>query len=349
MVDIATVLQVRNDGRYLEQAVSGDEELGPLKLLPGLWSNLPGLPGRGWNMIALPVPRSENAPFRYRLLMNQFNEELRINTKDRGVPNRGVTPDPVTGIADQFIVAMDYEQSIAHIATDDNPPHPKLRQAPGTTIHHEPGLFLHMLNKINDQFDVARLGSIPHGDSLLALGTSDIVEGGGVIIPPLDGLPIGLPPGATPATSPYLAPYAHYINAPFLNLFEPLDPLNLLRQALAGMNVTRTTVLSFDTTVQTGGILNIPFVVAEANPTEMQATFWIHELAELDGKGKPKLVMQYSQVVMLEFFDRLDGVPGRIKWPHISINTMERVAEDAASVASVVEAGGIGTRAAAAR
>jgi hypothetical protein len=29
---------------------------------------------------------------------------------------------------------------------------------------------------------------------------------------------------------------------------------------------------------------------------------------------------------MLHFFPRPDGAPGRIEWPHVSINTMEKVA-----------------------
>ena len=37
-------------------------------------------------------------------------------------------------------------------------------------------------------------------------------------------------------------------------------------------------------------------------------------LAELRGK-----------VVLLDFFPRRDGMPGLIRWPHISVNTMERV------------------------
>jgi len=45
---------MKGRGRTLTHSVSGDEELGPLKLLPGTWKNLPNLPGRGWNMIALP-------------------------------------------------------------------------------------------------------------------------------------------------------------------------------------------------------------------------------------------------------------------------------------------------------
>jgi hypothetical protein len=57
----------------------------------------------------------------------------------------------------------------------------------------------------------------------------------------------------------------------------------------------------------------------------MRSTFWIQELADLDADGNPKLRLQYSQVVMLDFFPRRDGLPGPIRWPHVSINTLERV------------------------
>jgi hypothetical protein len=69
-------------------------------------------------------------------------------------------------------------------------------------------------------------------------------------------------------------------------------------------------------------------VVRQANASEMKATFFIQELAETDGYGRPKLRMQYVQVVQLDFFPRFDGGPGRIKWPHVSINTLEKVSDE---------------------
>jgi hypothetical protein len=33
------------------------------------------------------------------------------------------------------------------------------------------------------------------------------------------------------------------------------------------------------------------------------------------------------QVVQLDFFPRLDGGPGRIKWPHVSINTLQKITD----------------------
>jgi hypothetical protein len=59
----------------------------------------------------------------------------------------------------------------------------------------------------------------------------------------------------------------------------------------------------------------------------MNSTFWIQELEDKDLQGKPKLRLQYLQVVILDFFPRRDGMPGLIRWPHISINTMERVGD----------------------
>ena len=41
--------------------------------------------------------------------------------------------------------------------------------------------------------------------------------------------------------------------------------------------------------------------------------------------------MQYVQVVMLDFFPRRDGLPGRISWPHVSINTLTKVSDEVAT------------------
>jgi hypothetical protein len=73
-------------------------------------------------------------------------------------------------------------------------------------------------------------------------------------------------------------------------------------------------------------LASIPHVVKEAEPVSMKSTFWIQELKQKDSDGKPKLRMHYSQVVMLNFFrPREDQLPGRAQWPHISINTLNKV------------------------
>jgi len=334
-------LEYKNAARKIEIAQIGDPDLGPLALLPGIWANIHDtdhpdsgpLNGRGWNMIALPFATPLGGGFNYRLLMNQYNERLVITTKDTGVPNRGIQPNPpvpqpvppVQAIAtDQAVVALDYEQGVSHIATGDFPVS-DLTQPINAAIHHEPGLFLFMKNQTDGPIDIARLGTIPHGDSLLALGDSEDPIAGPPTIPPFSGLPIGLG-NPDPATSRYLEPYKHFMDNPFENLFNPNETHALLVLGLGGLGpVRQTTRLHFSTKVPAGGILNIPFVIDQANATEMESTFWIMELEELGENGLPRLIMMYHQVVMLEFFKRTDGVRGLIKWPHVSINMMERI------------------------
>jgi len=317
MLSAEKVEILRQRNRYVAVAQVGDPDLGPLAMLPGTWRNLPGLSGRGWNSIALPFAAE---PLRYRLLVNQYNEELKFTLVDKGVLNRGIQTDPALAQTNQIIVTLDYEQVITQIKAADQP---ESGQAGGAdlVIHHEPGLWLHMTNQNTNGLDIARLATIPHGDSLLALGSS-ISSPGAPRIPNINGLPVGL---GQDLNSPYLAPYKHFHDNPFEGLFDPTAPAALLQAANAGVEIVKTTTLEVDTAIETGGISNIPFIVKQANAASMKSTFWIQELAEKDEQGNPKLRLQYAQVVLLDFFPRRDGFPGLVGWPHVSINTMEKV------------------------
>lgn len=322
VLSAATLMALKDGGRVLSTGLRGDELLGPLALLPGVWKNEGGLEGHGWNMIALPFATRPGSTLDYRLLLNQYNETLVFDLVDKGVPNRGLSD---TGTqADQSLVALDYEQVIDQIATEDfphsnvlGPTHP-----PGNTIHHEPGLWLNMLDHVVDGFDIARLGSIPHGDSVLALGRSVPPTPGAPVIPDVSGLPLKV---KQDLSSPYLAPYKHFHDKPFKGVFDPVHPAALLGQANKGVNIVRTTTLAVDSEAATAGIHNIPFIVKQANASSMRSTFWIQELAEKNANGRPKLRLQYLQVVMLDFDPRTSGLPGRIQWPHVSINTLHKV------------------------
>jgi len=108
-----------------------------------------------------------------------------------------------------------------------------------------------------------------------------------------------------------------------------------LRFANQGVNIVRTTTLTVDSTRKSAGIRNVPFSVRDAEPVSMKSTFWIQELDEKDETGKPRLRLQYSQVVMLHFFrPREDEFPERAVWPHISIATLEKMPADYELVAA---------------
>lgn len=302
-------------------------------------------------MIALPFQNAPAPPtgFKFRVLMNQYDEELTFTFIDDNVPNRGLIrsgdPNP-----DQFVVTLDYQQKISQIAAEDRPDSGGLAGGMDLPIHHEPGLWLYEKNRRTKddeikgddvtevELDVARLASIPHGNSVLALGRSQ-VHRGMPAIPPLSGLPSGrfedvATPGYDFKSDPYLEPYKHYIDNPFKGVindptfpgFSPADMNLLLRLSNQGVKIRRTTTLTVDSTRKSGGVSNVPFSVREAEPVSMKSTFWIQELAERDEDGKPKLRLQYSQVVMLHFFrPREDELPERAVWPHISIATLEKV------------------------
>ena len=323
MLNEAEVNAIKGSSRTISAARMGDKNLGPLQLLPGTWKNLPNLPGRGWNMIALPfstAPQSQ-FPFNYRLLLNQYNEELKFTLIDTGIPNRGIERNGATIETDQFLVALDYQQSINQVIAEDAPNSPHVGN-PGAAIHHEPGLWLHMINQADDGLNIARLATIPHGDTVLAMGRSSKIAGVATI-PDIRGLPMGV---KQYLTNPYLGPYDQFHKNLFRGLFDPTIPNELLKAANQGLNIVSTTILDVDTDIPNGGISNIPFITKQANATSMKSTFWIQELAEQDANGNPKLRLQYSQVVFLEFFARQDGVPGTIRWPHVSINTLEKIA-----------------------
>lgn len=359
MLIASLVDQMAQSGRIIvtKQDIApqrGNPELGVLAQLPGTWSNTDtetkGFEGHAWNMIALPfgTPGSFGD---FRLLLNQANERLDFNLVDLGVQNRGANHQ------DQHLAALRYMQAINQIAAIDAASDPQGNiLVPATqdtkdtpkgpaAIHLEPGILLHLANRAGpatnlDQPgpDLARLANIPHGDAVLALGFggSALPTPGGpdfttdALKAAFDPMPIGL--GSTDLTNPYFGPYKHFHDNPFGDpkVFDPTNPLNLLDGAISrashGAKILETTTFTVDSQVSigtaSGGIQNIPFVVSQANATRITATFWVQKIQTQE--GKERFVLQYAQRVLLEFFDRTDGQPGRIQWPHISVNTLIR-------------------------
>ena len=107
--------------RTYGKAKTGAKELGPLGRLPGKWVGK----GTGWNMIALPF---DATPFKFRILMNQYDEELNFTFVADNVENRGLkgvlnNPDNpgASPLDDQFVVALDYQQTIRQVKAEDTP------------------------------------------------------------------------------------------------------------------------------------------------------------------------------------------------------------------------------------
>ncbi len=153
---------------------------------------------------------------------------------------------------------------------------------------------------------VARLGTIPHGDSLLAQGNS-LTVAGGPLIGAIDSTPTG--PGILPG---YLDPFLNPPLPPGFKLPFVKNPNLALQEAIQGQDITNTVVLIISTS-PSGGIVNIPFVVQNANATRLDAVFWIESVQQPDGSGT-FMQLQYTQTVILNFLG--------IDWPHISVATL---------------------------
>lgn len=312
----------------LQPALSADDEtnLGPLAGLPGRWTSN----GSGWNLIALPFDK------RFRVLVNQYDETLDFTRVGGPVPNRGLD-------GDIDLVTLDYNQEIIQVAAKDLPESGK---AGGTDlpIHHEPGLWLARAAGAESEQKVeqtaaapvgsavARLSTIPHGNAVLAHGFSRFYNDE----PQIPGKDIvsGRPVSDTGAFGYFEGTYDQFREKPFKGTFEndpdfpgfspdyPADLLRFANENLGDRTIVRTVELFVDTQIDAGGVLNIPFVVQQADTTRMRAWFWIQTL---DGDAAPSR-LQYLQVVDLDFLPRGlkqgGGLGGRITWPHISINTL---------------------------
>jgi hypothetical protein len=275
--------------------------LGSLADLAGTWF------GNGFTLIALPdfdpkPPSTGPKPFRLKL--NTTVEILEFDPIGAEVPNRGST-----GQLDINIFGLRYLQRIADAVTHQ-------------PLHIEPGIWLNVPSTTVPPApaSVVRQGTIPHGNSLLALGNSSTVPLGPQI-GPVDSTPTKNPPDPTPFQPGYLDPF---VNPPLPPGFKLpfVKNLNLaLKEAVQGQNIIKTVVLPISTvapasgpSTQVGGILNIPFDIKNANATQLDAVFWIETVLNPD--GSTFLQLQYTQTVILNFL--------QIDWPHISVATLTK-------------------------
>lgn len=267
---------VANSGK-IELLVPAPPSLGALAAFVGNWT------GSGFNTIfrpdlgtttPLPVPvASDNV-----LELNLTSETLSFAPSLGSIPNRGTVQ------GDIFLNGVPYLQVISDVTV----PH----QTVG--IHFEPGLWI-SVPATTDPADgptLVRMASIPHGATIEAQGTSTVTNGAPTI-PPVDITPftgggkIRFPSqtAATPGTARIPQDFStilpNVIDQAMLD-----DPNSVLRNHIAGLDITSTTTISIATKSAQppfgGGIDNIAFLLgnaagtaANANTVTMTATFWI--------------------------------------------------------------------------
>ena len=272
-------------------------DLGPLAALVGTWHG-----SGGWNLIAVPAPPAANGQPGFTLLIEPIIDTITFKPILALVPNRG----GLIGI--MKIPGLYYEQTVYQ------------ETEPTQLMHIENGMWLLMplpeplmpgtRKPANWLPQVARLSTIPHGNSLVAVG--DVTESdGGPDMPKNSARPdigqVQFLPG-------YLDPYLFGVK------INTEDVNQVLRDANQGVRFRHTVALDV-ATANGGGVANIPFIQANADARSFKSTFWIETLAADSRSSR----LQYSQQVDLFFISRPDG-EGLVKWPHITVSTLTKQA-----------------------
>jgi hypothetical protein len=143
------------------------DALGPLSDLAGTWV------GTGFNLISLPNFSSiapSTGPSDFRLKLNATLETIQFIPVGGNVPNRGsvLASGGTTGQPDIQVNGLSYLQKVSDAVT---------KQA----MHIEPGFWLNVPATTVAPVapaTVVRLGSIPHGDSIMAQGAAFSLPGG---------------------------------------------------------------------------------------------------------------------------------------------------------------------------
>lgn len=335
--------------------------LGPLAGFIGKWSNDPydkENPPQGWNLISVPGP---NPPTNVQGLTDggfifetiPYFETITF-TPIAITSNFGTFPDGEPPQQVQHIGALLYDQRVKSAGAEDaflrenySPENRAALQAyfatknfkKGDDIHAEVGMLLN-LNNFNEGLQFARMGTIPHGNSILCLGAGQAGLTGSPefpgtldtahMVPFSENAQVRLPlayasntikPNGGPSDIPF----------PFYPLMDPRIPYTPLANALKEKEVKQHTHISMSTTKGTGGLLSIPFLgnTATTRPTmdttQMDVDYWLSTASGPDGDVP---ILQYFQNVRIVFPFTKDPTSLRIVWPHICLNTLKLVSRD---------------------
>lgn len=276
--------------------ISGLDNIGfgNLDGLAGTWTNNTEKGLYGYNLIAVP-----NQQGGFTLLVDQYYETLVINKIAATTPNRGLN-----GKIAQ-LPTLQYQTQIN-------------KQADNSLMHVENGFWELLMDKdANNGNDIFRIANIPHGNSLLAMGTSSSILGGAPVFDnSLSAIPIGkIPPGET---SGYTDGYGYPLKYADFNPRNPNAYLSnyLAGQIKAGRQIKESVTLKVSTQ-NNGGINNIFSVDMNTNTTQFDATFWLITYSD---NSKDLL---YSQNTLIEFpvSGGKDGL-FPIIWPHVNVNIL---------------------------
>ena len=207
----------------------------------------------------------------------------------------------------------------------------------GAGLHMEPGIWASVPATTNplEPATVVRMGTIPHGTSILIQGTAIPSTGGPTPFPAMSTVPfkIGDPNSPQPQPEADLSVPSQFRSSgtQMNGITQAMvdNPNTVLATAVEGQTIlATTTILVYSADDQTGaggidaggGTSNTAFLAGtSAGPnavaSNVSAAFWIEVVAGDD--GQPAFhQLQYSQLVLLNF--------AGMSWPHMTVATLRK-------------------------
>jgi hypothetical protein len=289
-----------------------------------------------------------------------------------GAPNRG-------GTYTQFAHAVFYDQQVQFA---EGPQGPKPGKPIGDIVHVENGAWLHFdsirqslgpyepdshVRHVKGQvlpqppyITVAKQIAVPHGNSVLALGSVDIY-GEDEHHKPLTILPgrpviadafVPYPEPADITVAPQIDPYKTLLNDnddyenPNVewtwNANKPLQlALDIINpQSHIHWRVTTRPLFGGD-----GSVTNIPFEEKRSKVTEYWADYWLLSKDPFDAEDKTFDYLAYTQTILMEMIISRDGgkTYDLYVFPHVTSNTVRKLPgspSDARRATEGLEGGG---------
>lgn len=297
------------------------DQLMQLQYLIGTWTNQPlgdsgkGGPDSPYSYNVMPLPQADpSSPLGYILKNFAYYEELTFTAIHGPVLNRN-------GIGAQVAYTLFYEQRVY------------FAEGPNTNalVHAENGSLLLLSDQMQplgpygngfngglgnqtvavgvvptQAFNLAKQVSVPHGNSILALGSSTAGEGAPVILPAAV-----LPSGAVDAF-----PYSWKNQPTNPQPAYTANPNQALNDALAIRKPTNYIQLSVSSANGNGAVTNIRFEQQYSNVTRYDFNCWLESFD--GGASYPQL--QYSQTITL----LLPISGGLVSFPHVTVNTLTK-------------------------
>jgi hypothetical protein len=281
--------------------------------------------GRGFNLVSLPRdPNPTEDSNLFRLKLSATMEALSFTLIGAPIPNRSSAEDI------EFL-GLNYFQQIANAET-------------GEGLHVEPGFWLNLPDAT-----LARLSTIPHGNSLLAQGNVIDAIPGPPPIEAIDPTPFTIDLATGNRINENDPKYTDVLTNAAKNPPPGIpggfitDPNSVLKDIIAELTKANKNIINTDVLFvsanpvggingtpivppapnppprppmvgpnKIGGIVNIPFIRANADVKSFSAIFWIETVQNPD--GSKFLQLQYTQTVILDF--------DNLKWPHVSVATL---------------------------